>query len=168
MFKLTMRGLWSRKRRLAGTFLAVFLGVAFLAGTQVLGDTMRASFDNLFTDAYSGTDAVVRHSTDVSSDAGAQRGSIDASVLDKVRGVDGVAAAEPDVSGFAQLIDKKGGTVDGPGPRFAGNWVNDKQLNTWRIVAGHPPAASGQIVIDKGSADDAHLHVGDRTTLLVP
>src|SRR4051794_26086204 len=167
MFKLTMRGLWSRKRRLAGTFLAVLIGVAFLAGTQILGDTMRGSFDSLFNDAYSGTDAVVRNATDVSGD-GAQRASIPENVLGTVKAVPGVAVAAPDVSGVAQLIDKKGDTIDGPGPRLAGNWVDDKKLNAWSIVDGHKPEGPGQIVIDKGSADDAHLHVGDRTTMLVP
>jgi putative ABC transport system permease protein len=167
MFKLTMRGLWARKRRLAGTFIAVTLGVAFLAGTQILGDTMRGSFDNLFTDAYSGTDAVVRNSTDVSS-GGSQRGSIPASVLDTVKGVPGVKVAEPDVGGSAVLIDKKGDAVTGQGPRLAGNWVDDPVLNAWTIAKGHKPEGPGQVVIDKGSADDAHLHVGDRTTILVP
>ncbi len=45
MLAITLRGLWSHKRRLAGTFLAVLLGVAFLAGTLVLGDTLRANFE---------------------------------------------------------------------------------------------------------------------------
>jgi putative ABC transport system permease protein len=168
MFKLTMRGLWSRKRRLAGTFLAVTLGVAFLAGTQILGDTMRGSFDNLFNDVYSGTDAVVRNSTNVSSDATAQRSSIPADVLGKVQAVPGVAAAVPDVSGTAQLVDKKGEAITGNGPRLAANWVDDTVLNPWAITDGHPPERSGQVVIDKSSADDAHFHVGDKATILVP
>lgn len=36
MFKLTVKTLWSHKRRLIGTFAAVALGVAFLSGTLVL------------------------------------------------------------------------------------------------------------------------------------
>ena len=42
MFKSAMKGMWAHKRRLFGTLFAVVLGVAFLAGTLVLGDTMRA------------------------------------------------------------------------------------------------------------------------------
>ena len=38
-------------RRLLGTGFAVCMGVAFLAGTMVLGDTLRANFDRLFTTA---------------------------------------------------------------------------------------------------------------------
>ena len=45
MFNVTFKGLRAHKRRLLGTFLAVFLGTAFLSGTLVLGDTLRANFD---------------------------------------------------------------------------------------------------------------------------
>ena len=37
--RLSLSSLRAHKRRFAGTFLAVFLGVAFLAGTMVMGDT---------------------------------------------------------------------------------------------------------------------------------
>ena len=45
MRRVLLRGLWARKRRLVATVAAVALGVAFLGGTLVLGDTMRAGFD---------------------------------------------------------------------------------------------------------------------------
>ena len=56
MFKLTSKTMWAHKRRLFGTVLAVVLGVAFLAGTLVLGDTMRAGIDDAFTTANAGID----------------------------------------------------------------------------------------------------------------
>jgi len=49
MIAVTARSLWARKRRLVATLLAVGLGVAFLAGTLLLSDTLRANFDRLFT-----------------------------------------------------------------------------------------------------------------------
>ena len=49
MIAITARNLWARKRRLVATLLAVALGVAFLAGTLLLSDTLRANFDRLFT-----------------------------------------------------------------------------------------------------------------------
>ena len=65
MLRLTLSSLVARKRRLLGTCAAVLLGVAFLSGTLVLGDTLRGNFDSLFTDAYATTDAQVRRATDV-------------------------------------------------------------------------------------------------------
>src|SRR4030081_2222989 len=116
MGTVIFKGLVAHKRRLVGPFLAVFLGVAFLSGTLVLGDTMRGNFDNLFTEANAGTDVVVRHASKLSTDPGepdTQRGLLDASLVNTVRGVNGVAAAEPSVEGFGQLIGKNGNKLGG-------------------------------------------------------
>ena len=45
---LDRRGALGHKRRLIGLISAIALGVSFLTGTLVLGDTMRASFDEVF------------------------------------------------------------------------------------------------------------------------
>ena len=82
MTKLALHDLWSRKRRLVGMFSAILIGVAFLAGTLVLGDTMRSGFSTLFAEANAGTDAVVRSSTRLSSDMIDQQGSLDSSLVD--------------------------------------------------------------------------------------
>src|SRR5919204_3731827 len=140
MGTVTFKGLLAHKRRLVGTFLAVFLGVAFLAGTLVLGDTLRGNFDNLFTEANAGTDVVVRHASTLSTDPGEpdiQRGLIDASLVNRVRDVQGVAAAEPSVEGYGQLVGKNGDKLGGNGPpTLAGNWVDNRDVNPYRLRAG--------------------------------
>ena len=65
MLSLTLREMRAHGRRLLGTSFAVLLGVAFLTGTLVLGDTLRRNFDTLFTDVNAGTDVVVRNATDL-------------------------------------------------------------------------------------------------------
>ena len=60
MFHLTLKNLAARKLRLLTTSFAVLLGVAFMAGTLVLTDTIGKTFDGLFADANNGTDAYVR------------------------------------------------------------------------------------------------------------
>ena len=50
----------AHKLRLALTTTSIALGVAFLAGTLILTDTMHKAFDQLFTKISKGTDAVVR------------------------------------------------------------------------------------------------------------
>ncbi len=67
MFQLTWKGLWAHKLRFALTGLAVILGVAFMAGTQILTDTMGKTFDGIFEDANQGVDVVVRREAAVES-----------------------------------------------------------------------------------------------------
>src|SRR5918993_962933 len=98
MFKLTIKELFGKKLRLITTALAVMLGVAFMAGTLVLTDTIGKTFDGLFSEAYSGTDAFVRGEKVLDSSTDAP--PIDASVLDTVAAVDGVQHAAGTVSGY--------------------------------------------------------------------
>ncbi|GAA4242847.1 ABC transporter permease [Actinomadura meridiana] len=165
---LVFKELWGRKRRMVGSLVAVFLGVAFLMGTLVLGDTLASSIDGYFSKAYGQTDVSVRNSTSVSDEPWGSRGQIDASVLDKVRQVDGVANAEPVIEGSGQLLAKDGTIVESRGPRRAGNWLNDPKLNPYRLAEGRAPRAPNEVVINKMFADEGKLKVGDRTAVLTP
>ena len=59
MLRVIMHGLLARKFRLFATALAVMLGVAFMAGTLVLTDTIGRTFSDLSAGVYKGTDAEV-------------------------------------------------------------------------------------------------------------
>jgi len=162
---ITARSLWARKRRLVATLLAVGLGVAFLAGTLLLSDTLRANFDRLFTQADGGTDVVLRGATKV----GAERTGVDASLLARVRSVAGVADAQPYLEGYGQLVGRDGKPIGGNGPPTqAANWVGDPALNPYRLVQGHAPRAGDEVVINRGAARTGHLTLGMTTTLLTP
>jgi putative ABC transport system permease protein len=172
MFRVTVKGLLAHKSRLAITALAVMLGVAFMAGTLVLTDTIRKTFDDLFGDVYQGTDAVARGEAAFSNPGGAGdvRGRVDASLVDTVSAVDEVATAEGIVQGYARIIDKNGDAIGDPeagAPTFGGNWNESPDLNPFVLVAGQPPRADNEIVIDKKSADDAGFQVGETVTVLV-
>jgi putative ABC transport system permease protein len=84
--------------------------------------------------------------------------------------VDGVEAAEGEVQFYAQIIDKDDDTIGNPGqgaPTFGANWSDVVELNQWRLEPGsNPPATADEVVIDKGSADDAGYEVGDRLGVL--
>ena len=81
MWRVTIRGLLAKKLRLFTTALAVTLGVAFMAGTLVLTDTMGKVFDDLFADVNAGTDAYVRGETVFESDFGDVRSRIPAALI---------------------------------------------------------------------------------------
>ncbi len=170
MLKLTWKNLLAHRRRLASTFIAVVLGVAFLSGNLVLTDTITRTFDDLFADVNRGTDAVVRSSVKIEGDFGNDiRGRIPVSLLTTVQSVDGVKAADPQVLGYGQIVGKDGNTLGDPGmgaPTFAGNWDTVPELNPFRIVDGRAPQQTNEIVIDKQSSDDGDLKLGDRTSVL--
>src|ERR671916_2638489 len=91
MIRMTIKGLLAHKRRMVTTALAVTLGVAFMAGTLVLTDTIGKTFDDLFGNVYENTDAVVRAEAafDGPMNSGAQRGRVDASLVPALRRLGG-------------------------------------------------------------------------------
>ncbi|MGW7266154.1 ABC transporter permease [Streptomyces sp. NPDC054842] len=161
----------AHKRRFAGTFLAVFLGVAFLAGTLVMGDTLRAGFDTMFGNAAGGTDAVVRSAATITTPGESQgeRKPVDTALTATIERTPGVAAAVPDIQGAGQLVGADGEPVGGQGPpTVAGNWITDPGLNPYRLAEGRAPARSGEVVINRGAAKKGGLGIGDTTTLRTP
>ena len=169
MLLLTIKEMRGHGRRLVGTAVAVFLGVAFLAGTLVLGDTLRNNFDNLFAEVNAGTDVIVRSATDLGIEADEPRGLIGRSVVDDVAAVDGVAAAEPQIQGLGQILGADGDAVGGGGPpQLAGSWITDEELNPYRLAEGRAPEADHEVVLNRRAADEGDLQIGDRTTVLTP
>ena len=143
-----------------------------MAGTLVLTDTIGQTFNDLFAGVYKGTDAVVRATAVFTGPqfTGDQRPFVSASLASTLSRVPGVAAAEGSVFGYARLIGKNGKALGNPAsgaPTLGGNWNQVAALNPWHLVAGHAPQAADQVVIDKKSATDGHLRVGDTTTVLV-
>jgi putative ABC transport system permease protein len=169
--RLSVSSLRAHKRRFAGTFFAVFLGVAFLAGTLVMGDTLRASFDSMFGSATSGTDAVVRSADAITTPGDSQgvRQPVRTDLVSTLEDVPGVAAAAPDIEGAGQLVGKNGKPVGGQGPpTLAGNWITDSELNPYQLAEGRAPQKSGEVVVNRGAAKKGDLKIGDTTTLRTP
>jgi putative ABC transport system permease protein len=168
MWKISVKGMWAHKRRLLRTCSAVLLGVAFLAGTLVLGDTMRAGFSQAFADAYAGTDVVVQGSESIGSESGEQRRPVPDEVLEQVEAVPGVALAQGFIDGLAQVTGSDGDAIGGSGPpTLGGNWA-DNATNPYELVEGRAPAGNDEVVIDRGTAADGELSVGDVTTVRTP
>jgi len=169
MFRLTLKSLAAKKVRLFSTALAVFLGVAFMAGTLILTDTMNRTLSGLVTDADAGTDVYVRATSAVQQQAFASRPRTDVAIADQVAHVPGVKAVATRVSGYAQLVDKNGkavGDLQNGAPTIGGNWISVAELNPYRLSEGRAPVGDNEVVIDADSANQAHYHVGDQATVL--
>ena len=164
MFKLTLSTIRARKARFLFSAVAVALGVAFMAGTFVLTDTIGQAYDRIADNAYQGTDAVVRSARSVESENdGAVRGTVDQAVLDTVRATPGVAAAEPQIEGIAQVVGRDGRLLDDSANRSAPvafAWQHDSHMNPMELVAGHEPTTADEVVVDRATARAADLAEG--------
>jgi putative ABC transport system permease protein len=170
MFGATIKGMLAHRLRLFLTATSIALGVAFLAGTLMLNDSMQRAFDNVFGSVNSGTDVAVRaHAGPVKTDdPDDSRPPIPARTLGLVRGVDGVAAAEGSVRGYALLTGSDGKPIQPQGaPTLGGNLVTDPALRgDISLRTGRAPQGPGEVAIDASSAKKGHLSVGSRTRIL--
>ncbi len=170
MFKLTYKGLWAHKLRFALTGLAVVLGVAFMAGTMILTDTMGRTFDGLFDTANKGVDVVVRRAATV--DGGLEgadvRERVDSATLARIRAIDGVDTAVGSIMGMATLVapDGKAAAGGGMGGTMGTNWVDDPRLNAFAIATGRAPQTADEVVLDQSTVNRDGRKLGDKVTVL--
>jgi putative ABC transport system permease protein len=173
MWRATIKGLLAHKVRLGLTALAIVLGVAFVAGTFILTDTMGKAFDDLFATVNKGVAVQVSgvpkfESNGAGGETAGAAERVPTELLATIRGVDGVRAAEGGLTGYAQLVDKKGKAIStGGAPTFGVSWTDDASLNPLRLRQGRAPKASGEIVVDAHTAQSHELHVGDQVTVLL-
>jgi putative ABC transport system permease protein len=168
MFHATIRRLAARKLRLLTTGIAIVLGIAFMAGTLVLTDTIGRSFDSMSAGVDAGTHVLVRarSTNDASSIA---RPELPLSLLPSIRSVAGVADAQPKIEGVAQVTHREGRPLRLPQSMtqpLGRNWIDSDQLNPFRIVAGHEPRSDDEVVIDKAFASKAGIAVDEDVTVV--
>jgi putative ABC transport system permease protein len=167
MWNVTIKGLLAHKLRLALTALAIVLGVTFISGTFVLTDTLHNTFSDLFGTVYSKVDFQVRGVAQLGSGANATRNELPESLLATVRGVPGVAAAQGEVSGYAQFVAPDGKAIaNGSAPNLAVTFDPDQQLSSLHLIAGGPPVASDDVVMDAATAQKYGFTVGQRVRIL--
>ncbi len=166
MLKLALKGVLAHKVRLAMTAVAIVLGVAFVSGTYVFTDSIKASFSDLFGDVNSGVDLYVSGV----SEFGITSPLIDEELVDQVAALPGVVIAAPSVEGIAQIIApapcEKGPDADpskpcpvgGNGPPTLGfsYFPNGEDLTPLAVSEGEWPRAIDDVVIEScaGEAND--------------
>ncbi len=173
MFRATLKSLSAHKVRLALTAMAIVLGVAFMAGTFVLTDTVKHSFDNLFQQVNANVDVVVQgrapYGTGGFATVGENRPPVPTSVVPQVRSVPGVRDAEPIIQAEVTLIKSNGKALVKRGPPTLGvSWDPDRALSSLRLVAGRAPTAANEVVIDRGTMDSQHWTVGQTVKIITP
>jgi putative ABC transport system permease protein len=126
MWKVTVTGALDRKLGSALTAQAIVLGVTFVAGTLVLGDSLDRTFDTLIGKVYQRVSFQIRGTAVLDShdaaalESAAVRRPVPQSIATAVRRLPGVADVHGSVGGYAQFVARDGATgrrSAGPGAR---------------------------------------------------
>ena len=159
MTKVALRGIAARKLRAFTTWLAIFLGVALVAGTYVLTDTINESFSEIFSESLKGTDVAITARQDIETDD-ASPPAFPARLLERVRRVDGVEAAAGSVFAVGRFVDSKGDPIGNSfAPNFIASLLPDR-FETLEVVEGRTPRSTREVTIDTQTADTGDLSVG--------
>jgi putative ABC transport system permease protein len=171
MWKVTWRNLFARKVRLLLSGFAIVLGVAFVAGSFILTDTIRDAFTGIIKSSTADVQIAPRGAGNFDSVDDSR--VIPASVVDKLKTLP--QAAQVDGGNSVQgvyVLDSDHKVVSGGGaPGLAFDYGTMTAITGNPIVTitdGKPPVGIHQIALDQQTADKAGYQVGDQVTLVTP
>jgi putative ABC transport system permease protein len=164
IWRLARRNLRSSPLRLVLISLAVILGVGFVAGAFVLGDTISHSIDGVFQQADAGVAVQVQP---ITSSSALEQQTVPASLLPTIEAVNGVASAAGTAGGIATIIGANGKAAGVSGAQTLGSgWVSDPALTALRLVSGRAPTGPDDVVVDTRTAAKEHFAVGQHIRVI--
>jgi putative ABC transport system permease protein len=162
---LALKSLWARKARALATTFAVVIGVAFVAGSYVLTDTIFAAFDEIFSESLKGTSVVITAENLVKQENG-EVPTIRASLLPRVKQTPGVKLAAGAIFTPGGFFDSEGEKI---GSKFAPKFISSAlpgELESLTYVEGHRPRGPTEASLDKSAAETSGLELGERIRLI--
>ncbi|MER5731894.1 FtsX-like permease family protein [Streptomyces sp. NPDC002138] len=162
MFRTALRNVFAYKARLLMTAFAVLLGVTFITGSLVYGDSLSRAATDRVAGGYERI--AVSVFTERSPATGGPPATLDAATVSALAKVPGVAAATGRAGGFAAVADHDGrliarGQSSPRGANFApGAGGTDP---AYRFTQGSGPARDGAIALDETTAARGGFRVGD-------
>jgi len=168
MLRYALSNLRANATRLVATALAVIIGIAFLAAGLMLTDAMKDALVGNVDRRYADVDLVIEPAAAIQGAAT----SVPADVLTFISSIDGVTAAAGELSGPVTLMGRGDEVLTS---RSMGRtWIAADALNPLTLDEGSPPAAGTgrnrtvQVVVDRGTASEQDLTLGDDVRLGTP
>ncbi|MGB1582645.1 MAG: ABC transporter permease, partial [Solirubrobacterales bacterium] len=158
---LAWRSVRARKGRAFLNAAGIVLGVALFFSVLSLSKTIVSTFDELFSSVYGETDLIIAGNEGV--------GTVEESVLDKVRSTKGVEDTQSVVFAIMSLV--KDGEVGGSqADQVFTNGVtpDSPELSGAQIVAGADTLDGNQVQLDEGWAKSNGLEPGDTAKFATP
>ena len=161
MLSLALRGLTARKLRATLTAAAIFFGVAMVAGTLMLTDTINRSFDDIFQNVNEGSDVTVKPAEAVEDSRGGEPPAFNADLLGRVLSVPGVAEAAGVVSDpTISILDEKGDRTGPMGPPHIAGSTVPVRFSSWTYVQGRQPHGPDEVAMDTFTAKEEGYEIG--------
>ncbi|HEY4811330.1 MAG TPA: FtsX-like permease family protein [Solirubrobacteraceae bacterium] len=164
MGKLVLRGFAQRKVRALLTGIAIVLGVALMAGTYILTDTINGAFAEVFGAVYKNRAVVITAKETLGHESGSQPYPITEATLARVRAVPGVEAASGGVVTGATLLTTTGKRISSAAPSLV-DAVQPARFEAFTAVQGHLPSHADEMAIDQATAKHHDLHLGQRLVI---
>lgn len=157
LLRLALTGFRAHAVRLMLTGFAVMVGVGFLAGTLVYGDTARAAFfDDLARSA---------RNVDVAVEPTAVLAERD--TVEKIAALDGVEAVDGRMAAWLSMLDGNGQLMMDHGHVGYGLSVPDvPSLAAYDVLTGRLPTAPTEVAVEKNTVERAGFTVGGPVTVL--
>ncbi|MEU3742886.1 FtsX-like permease family protein [Streptomyces sp. NPDC032198] len=177
MLRYALQTVRDRKGGFLGAFLALMCAAALITACGTLLETgLRGT---IRTERYAAAPVVVSadqnvHRTTVKHKKGktkvkhkakpiAERAWLSDDIARKLKGVPGVGKVVPELTFLAQPLTPAAGDLADK-PAYGHAWES-AALTPFRLVEGKAPRATGDLVIDRGLAERAHLKTGDHLTV---
>lgn len=168
MYRTALRNVLAHKGRLLMTALAVMLGTAFVAGTMVFSDTFGSALKNSYSKGYDNisvqvTDTGAQADTKVKDKSRASDPHLTTATVGRIATLPGVAKSVGVVDGFTAVADRSGKSIGQGRDSNGSNYVPDAsgQDSRYPMAQGRGPQKSGEIALDRKTADKGGYKVGD-------
>src|SRR6202035_3327516 len=162
MLSLVLRGFMQRKLRVLLTGIAIALGVALMAGTYILTDTINRSFAGIFNVANRGHDVVITPRQSLGRNTRSQTSPVTDQVLAQVRATPGVAEAAGSIFTPGAFLDIHGKRLTvGGAPAFIGSEV-PRRFESFTVAHGRFASSASEVAIDEATANRNHLKLGEQ------
>ncbi|WP_328929580.1 FtsX-like permease family protein [Streptomyces sp. NBC_00190] len=161
MFRTALRNVSAHKARLLMTAFAVMLGVTFISGSLVFGDSLNRALTARATDGYERI--AVSVFPESSATGGGRPAGLDASTVTTLSRVPGVAVAAGRVDGFAAVAGRDGQLLGHGSSHKGGNFSPgaDGTDPAYRFTQGSGPTGDDRVALDETTAARGGYRVGD-------
>jgi putative ABC transport system permease protein len=162
MNKAFWRSLGRHRLRVLLTGAAIALGVALMAGTYMLTDTLNASYTNVMGSVYGRASAVVSPNQPLGDSYGAQVSPITQAMVQRARQVPGVASATGEIISDVALLNANGKAIGSTGgaPDIV-TGTAPAPFDILDVASGRLPITSGEAALDQATAARAGVRRGD-------